>query len=201
MKLHSPDGSAPATISRSDAHRFHGSASTHSTGRLRSVIAAPTAARSSRRILALAERPSWPSRRIIPPMNTQTKQKHTPSAVGIKKNGMEILAVASRPARAGQAGRPTCQRRTPYARVGTPCLLRVSTPQRSRLQRFRLLPVYVCPTRLSRQPRDGTAIISSTADQRQLRRALRRLAVQPQAANRSAAHFARQKTRHFRAPT
>jgi hypothetical protein len=33
---------------------------------------------------------SWPSRRIIPPMNAQIKQKHTPSAVGIRANGMEI---------------------------------------------------------------------------------------------------------------
>src|SRR6478736_3464731 len=33
---------------------------------------------------------SWPSRRIIPPMNTQTIQKHTPSAVGIRAKGMEI---------------------------------------------------------------------------------------------------------------
>jgi len=32
-------------------------------------------------------------------MNIQIKKKHTPSAVGIKKNGMELLAIASRPAK------------------------------------------------------------------------------------------------------
>jgi hypothetical protein len=32
---------------------------------------------------------NWLSRKIIPPMNAQIKKKHTPSAVGIRKNGME----------------------------------------------------------------------------------------------------------------
>lgn len=36
-------------------------------------------------------------------MNAQIKKKHTPSAVGMRKNGMELLAVASRPALASQA--------------------------------------------------------------------------------------------------
>jgi hypothetical protein len=40
----------------------------------------------------------WQSRKIIPPMNAQIKKKHTPSADGIRKNGMELLALASRPA-------------------------------------------------------------------------------------------------------
>jgi hypothetical protein len=40
---------------------------------------------------------NWLSRKIIPPMKAQIKKKHTPSAVGIRKNGMEVLAVASRP--------------------------------------------------------------------------------------------------------
>ena len=58
-------------------------------------------------------------------MNAQTRKKHTPRAVGIRANGMEISS-QSRVARRADARRaferPTCLQRTPCALVGTPCL-------------------------------------------------------------------------------